>query len=61
MFTLSPITSRPASGPGALPHFGAECSCGTIIRSTMELSAKSFACEHIAWHEGKGETVKVAR
>jgi len=60
-FYLSLLTDRPASEPGALAHKGAECSCGTIIRSTLPLEAKKFHAEHVAWHTARGETVIIGR
>ncbi len=49
--TTTEIRPLPASGPGALPGFGGDCSiCGMLIASSVESSAIIDARQHAEWH-----------
>lgn len=53
---LSPVEARPATEPGALPHFACKCSCGHVVRSTIEINVAGEANAHVAYmtrKEGK--------
>ncbi len=53
--TTIEIRPMPASGPGALPGFGGECSiCGMLIASSSESSVIIDARRHAEWHERRG-------
>lgn len=58
-FSLAlPVAVGP-SGPGALSGFATRCSCGLEIRSSLATIAAADAVEHVAWHRGRGEDVRV--
>ena len=51
----SPLVAVPASGPGALAGFESRCSCGLVIRSSLESIARQDVWEHARWHARKGK------
>lgn len=59
-FTISPITPREASGPGALDGYGFDCSCRGGLSSSLEGLARQWQSEHIGWHLGRGDQVTLA-
>lgn len=50
METVSPIRFEPASGPGALDGYAAQCSCGLEIKSSLLSLAQFDAQAHVEWH-----------
>lgn len=48
--TITPIQPVPASGPGALAGFEATCSCGLVMRSSLESMIRQDVAEHARWH-----------
>ncbi len=57
--TVSAITPRAASGPGALDGFGFDCSCRGGQSASLPTIARQWRRQHVAWHEGRGDLVKV--
>jgi len=51
--TQTPIKAVPPSGPGALAGFESTCSCGLVIRSSLETIARQDVAEHQRWHARK--------
>lgn len=43
----------PASGPGALDHFGVPCSCGEVIKSSLPTLAVQWAWDHADFHNSR--------
>ena len=52
--TQTALVAVPASGPGALSGFQVTCSCGLVIKSSMESSARLDAQDHARWHQKRG-------
>ena len=50
---LSPITFRKATTPGALDHYGCECSCGHKVTNTFEISVANDASAHVEFMKAK--------
>jgi hypothetical protein len=47
--TLSPLTAKPASGPGAIDGYQIRCSCGEVISSSLQTLTAQWAREHVAY------------
>lgn len=58
---LSPVSPVEASGPGALAGFESRCSCGLVIRSSLETIAQRDVYEHAAWHAERASRGAVVR
>jgi len=50
----SAIVAVPASQPGALAGYESRCTCGLVIRSSMETIIRQDVWEHAAWHAKRG-------
>ena len=52
--TTSPIEAVAASGTGAIAGFESRCTCGLVIRSSMESIIRQDVWEHVEWHRKRG-------
>lgn len=43
----------PAGEPGSLAGFGAECSCGTVIESSLDVIARQWGRQHCDYYNKK--------
>lgn len=53
------VRAIPASGHGALAGHGADCSCGTQIRTSLSgYLAELEVLDHAEWHQKRGDKVE---
>lgn len=52
--TITPPRPVAPSGPGALAGFEAKCSCGLVMRCSLEGILFRDIIEHAAWHQRRG-------
>jgi hypothetical protein len=55
MFSITKIQPVAASGAGALSGFECKCSCGMVLRSSLETLLRNDAAEHSAYHTKRGQ------
>jgi hypothetical protein len=53
--SISQVAAVAPSQPGALAGFQASCSCGLVMRSSMESSVRLDVIEHVDWAARQGE------
>ena len=53
MHAITTIEAIPASRDGELHGFGARCTCGSLITSSLEVIARQWGDDHVKYYNAK--------